>query len=236
LGVVLQQQIKLTKSTRWIKEQPMAIKKILSESRSIKEKKRSTRDSSLLHLLFIRDAIGMFPRPKKNRGKSASKGAVESKKSTQARLALIKNQNIEQDESAKVMDLLVERLEAYDALLEKIDNIAHNALTIIDGTQVGGRKPRLEVKTMVLKSAIDHHTKCGKYPSAAKLCEIVRRDLFKNSPKKFIEIVAKKMDAKEVERHSVNPTWDYWKHIDGVVSEKTVSTILLELRTASTSI
>ena len=79
----------------------------------------------------------------------------------QCRLALIKNQNIEQDESAKVMDLLVERLEAYDALLEKIDNIAHNALTIIDGTQVGGRKPRLEVKTMVLKSAIDHHTKCG---------------------------------------------------------------------------
>ena len=214
----------------------MTIKKNLSESISIKEKKRSTRDSSLLHLLFIRDAIGMFPRPKKNRGKSASKGAVESKKSTQARLAMIKNQNIEQDESAKVMDLLVERLEAYDALLEKIDNIAHNALTIIDGTQVGGRKPRLEVKTMVLKSAIDHHTKCGKYPSAVKLCEIVRRDLFKNSPKKFIDIVAKKMDAKEVERHSVNPTWDYWKHIDGVVSEKTVSTILLELRTASTSI
>jgi hypothetical protein len=214
----------------------MAIKKNLSESISIKEKKRSTRDSSLLHLLFIRDAIGNFPRLKKNRSRSASKGAVKSKKSTQAGLALISNQNIGQDESAKMMDWLVERLEAYDALLEIIDNIAHNALTIIDGTQAGGRKPRLDVKTMVLKSAIDHHTKYDKYPSAAKLCRIVRRDLFKNSPQKFIDIVAKKMDAKEVERHSVNPTWDYWKHIDGVVSEKTVSTILLELRTASTSI
>ncbi len=214
----------------------MAIKKNLSESISIKEKKRSTRDSSLLHLLFIRDAIGKFPRLKKNRSMPASKVTVNSKKSRQAGLALISNQNIGQDESTKMMDWLVERLEAYDALLETIDNIAHNALTIIDGTHAGGRKPRLEVKTMVLKSAIDHHTEFGKYPSAAKLCGIVRRDFFKNSPQKFIDIVAKKMDKKEVARHSVNPTWDYWKHTAGVVSEKTVSTILLELRTASTSI
>ena len=214
----------------------MAIKKNLSESISIKEKKRSTRDSSLLHLLFIRDAIGKFPRLKKNRSRSASKGAVKSKKSTQAGLALINNQNIEQEELAKMMDWLVERLESYDALLEKIDNIAHNALTIIDGTQAGGRKPRLEVKTMVLKSAIEHHTKYGKYPSAAKLCEIVRRDFFKNSPQKFIDIVTKKMNEKEVAIHRVNPTWGYWKSVRGLVSEKTISTILFELRTASASI
>lgn len=214
----------------------MAIKKNLSESTLIREKKRSTRDSSLIHFLFIRDAIGMFPRLKKNRSKSAIKGPVKSKKSTQAGLALRNNKNIEQDESEEMMDWLVERLEAYDALVEKIDYIAHHALTIVDGTQVGGRKPSLEVKTMAVKLATDHHTEWGKYPPAAKLCEIVRRDFFKNSPQKFINLVAKKMKKEEVATHRVNPTWDYWKYIDGVVSEKTISNILFELRNASTSI
>jgi hypothetical protein len=210
----------------------MAIKKNMSESTPARLKKLSTRDSSLIYLLFIRDAIGMFPRFKKNRSKSASNGAVKTKKSTRAGLTLI---NIEQDESAKIMDWLVERLEAYDALLGKIDNIAHKALTIVDGTQVGGRKPSLEVKKMAVKSAIDHHKKSGNYPSAAKLCEIVRRDFFKNSPQKFIDLVAKKMKKEELATHRVNPTWDYWKRIDGVVSEKTISNILFELRNASTS-
>lgn len=210
----------------------MAIKKNMSESTPARLKKLSTRDSSLIYLLFIRDAIGMFPRFKKNRRKSASNGAVKTKKSTRAGLTLI---NIEQDESAKIMDWLVKRLEAYDALLGKIDNIAHKALTIVDGTQVGGRKPSLEVKKMAVKSAIDHHKKSGNYPSAAKLCEIVRRDFFKNSPQKFIDLVAKKMKKEELATHRVNPTWDYWKRIDGVVSEKTISNILFELRNASTS-
>lgn len=214
----------------------MAIKKNLSESISRKEKKRSTRDTSLLHLLFIRDAIGMFPRLKKNRNNSPGKKAVKSKKSTQLGLALRNNQNIEQDESEEMMDWLVERLEAYDALVEKIDYIAHHALTIVDGTQVGGRKPSLEVKTMAVKLATEHHTETGKYPPAAKLCETVRRDFFKKSPQKFIDIVGKKMNAKEVVIHRVNPTWDYWKRVRGLVSEKTISTILFELRTASTSI
>lgn len=214
----------------------MAIKKNMSESTPARVKKLNTRDSSLLYLLFIRDAIGMFPRFKKNRSKSANNEAVKTKKSTRAGLTLINNKNIEQDESAKMIDWLVERLEAYDALLGKIDNIANKALTIVDGTQVGGRKPSLEVKKMAVKSAIDHHKKTGNYPSAAKLCVIVRRDFFKNSPQKFIDLVAKKMNEKELAIHSVNPTWDYWKHIDGVVSEKTISTILFELRNGSTSI
>lgn len=214
----------------------MAIKKNLSKSTPIREKKRSTRDSSPLHFLFIRDAIGMFPKLKKNRSNLAINVPVKSKKSTQARLALIKNQNIEQDESAKMVDWLVERLEAYDALLEKIDYIAHHALTIVDGTQVGGRKPGLEIKTMAVKSAIEHHTKWGKYPSAAKLCAKVRQDFFKNFPQKFIALVEKKLDVKEVAIHRVDPTWAYWKSDDGVVSEKTISNILFELRTKSPTV
>jgi hypothetical protein len=214
----------------------MAIKKNLNESTSIRVKKRSTRDSSLLHLMFIRDAIGMFPRLKKNRGKSASKGSVKSPKSKHTKFESENTPNIEQLDASQMIDKLFEKLEAYDALVEKIDYLAHSALTIVDGKKVGGRKPSLEVKKMAVKSAIDHHTKLGQYPSASKLWAIVRRDFFKNSPQKFIGLVAKKMDAKEVAIHSVNPSWDYWKHIDGVVSEKTISNILFELRTTSTSI
>jgi hypothetical protein len=208
----------------------MAIKKNLIESASAIMKKRNSRDSSLLHFMFIRDAIGMFPRFKNSLAKSANKEVNKSKKSTRKGRALINNQNIEHDESEEMIDWLVERLDAYDALLEKIDYIAHHALTIVDRTQIGGRKPSLEVKKIVVQTAIDHHTKWGKYPSAAKLCEMVRRDLFKNSPQKFIDIVAKKMDLKEVALHRVNPSWNYWKHIGGVVSEKTISNILFELR------
>jgi hypothetical protein len=214
----------------------MAIKKNLNKSKLIRVKKRSTRDSSLLHLMFIRDAIGMFPRLKKNRGKSATKSSVKSPKSKHAKFKLENAPNIEQLDASQMIDKLFERLEAYDALLEKIDHLAHSALTIVDGTQVGGRKPSLEVKTMVMKSAIDHHKITGNYPSAAKLCEIVRRDFFKSSPQKFIDLVAKKMKKEEVATHRVNPTWDYWKRIDGVVSKKTISNILFELRNASTSI
>jgi hypothetical protein len=214
----------------------MAIKKKLSESTPARVKKLSTRDSSLLYLLFIRDAIGMFPRLKKNRSNSASRKAVKSKKLTQVGLALRNNQKFGQDESEEMMDWLVERLEAYDALVEKIDYIAHHALTIVDGTQVGGRKPSLEVKIMAVKLATEYHTETGKYPPAAKLCEIVRRYFFKNSPQKYIDLVAKKMNVTEVAIHRVNPTWAYWKSVRGLVSEKTISTILFELRTASTSI
>jgi len=168
---------------------------------------------------------------------SVSKGTVNSKKSTQAGLALISNQNIGQNESAKMMDWLVERLEAYDALVEKIDYIAHHALTIVDGTQVGGRKPSLEVKTVAVKLATEHYRKTGKYPPAVELCELVRRDFFKNSPQKYIDLVEKKIiDKNEVAIHRVDPTWAYWKRVRGLVSEKTISTILFELRTASTSI
>lgn len=208
----------------------MVIKKNLIESTSIRVTKRNTRDSSLLHFMFIRDAIGMFQRFKKNPNKFANKGNVKSAKSKEAGLAFKNNQNIKQSEESKMIDTLFERLEAYEVLVEKIDYIAHHALTIVDGTQVGGRKPSFEVRKMAEKSAIEHFMKLGKYPSAAKLCEIVRRDFFKNSPQKFIQIVAKKLDKKEVEIHSIDPTWSYWKHIDGVVSQKTISNILNELR------
>jgi hypothetical protein len=214
----------------------MVIEKNLIKLTSAKVKKRNSRDSSLLHFMFIRDAIGMFPRLQKSPSKSVSKGAVKGTKPKHARYALENILNIEQFNASQMVYKLAERLEAYDALLEKIDYIAHHALTIVDGTQVGGRKPSLEVKKMVIKSAIDYHTIKGRYPSAATLCEIIRRDLFKNSPQKFIDIVAKKLDVKEVEIHRVNPTWNYWKHIDGVVSEKTISNILFELRVASPTI
>jgi len=236
LGIVLQQQNKLALLTLWIEEQPMVIKKNLIKSTTTRVIKRNTRDSSLIHFLFIRDAIGMFPRLKKNPNKSVIKKNVKSPRSKETGLAIKNNQDTKQFESLKMIESLVERLEAYDALVEKIDYIAHHALTIVDGTQVGGRKPSLEVKKMAEKSAIDHYIKCGKYPSAAKLCEIVRRDFFKNSPQRFIEIVKKNLDKKELEIHRINPTWSYWKHINGVVSEKTISNILYELRTTKPNI
>jgi hypothetical protein len=214
----------------------MVIEKKKVKSTSKRIPKRSTRDASQLHFMFIRDAIVAFPWVKKNICKSGSKGAVKSPNSTQAEIALKNYQNTEQLEASRMVDSLVEKLEAYQALVEKIDFIAQHALTIFDRTQVGGRKPSLEVKTMAVKSATEYHMKLGKYPSAAKLCEIVRQDFFKKSPQRFIKIVGKKIDEKEVVLNSIDPKWAYWKHIDGVVSERTISNILYELRTQTSNI
>jgi hypothetical protein len=206
----------------------------LIEARAAKKviKTRNNRDSALLHFMFIRDEIAPLPRP---RQVNFSKKLGEDKPdlpADQVKPASAKRCQQKLAEEKKLNDRLIERLEAYELAISKIDQISLHALNTIYDVQVGGRKPKQKIKEMANAIAKSYLQKYKKLPTGGKLLYEVRKDFFKNDPQEFIRMVCQEneMDQNEVLQNSRAPSWDYWKHVDGLTSERTMSAVLTQLR------
>jgi hypothetical protein len=101
-------------------------------------------------------------------------------------------------------------------------------LSTIYDVQVGGRKPKQEINETARDIAKIILQKNKKLPTAKELYYEVRKDFFKKNPQEFIRIVSKKyhMDPSAVLQNSRDPSWDYWKQVLGVTSERRVSEFL----------
>ena len=193
---------------------------------------RNNRDSALLYLMLIRDEIVQLPRPQRPQNLLNKKLvnapptlALEQQKSTSTRpceelLA----------EEGDLNDRLIDLLEAYKQAIQKIDRIALHALRKFNDVQVGGRRPKLDIKGIAEEIAVYHFEKYKKLPTAENLLQQVRHSFFKKDPQQFIDRVKIGIDPKTVALYSVDPTWSYWKTVDGLTSERAMSTILTQLR------
>jgi hypothetical protein len=203
-----------------------------SEKKSAKKTSnvRNNRDSVLLHFMFIRDEITSLPRSSKsNHNKKldddrttpqVGKAKTTSSKTCRQKLA----------EEKELNDRLLSSMEAYEHAIQRIDLIALHAMSTLGDVQVGGRKPKLEIKEMAIAIAKKHLQEKKKLPTWKELYYKVRHELFKKNPQRFIEMVKKGMDDREVLSNSIDPSWSYWSNVDGLVSERTLSTILTSLR------
>jgi hypothetical protein len=194
------------------------------------KKTRTNKDSALLHFMFIRDEITSLPRPRQgNRNKkldddqvapNVGKAKPTSPKTCHQELAEEREQN----------DRLLDRLDEYERAIQKIDWITLHALRTLGNVQVGGRKPNLEIKELARAIAKQYLQEGKKLPTWKELDYKVRHALFKKDPQGFIERVKNGLDLREVLRNSIDPNWSYWRNVEGLVSERTWSAILTEIR------
>ena len=203
-----------------------------SEAKSAKKIRRirNNRDSTLLHFMFIRDEITALPRPRRgNRNKKLDQAQLLP---TDAKAGPTSSKKLQQElaEETALNDRLLGRLDAYDHAIQNIDRIALHALQTMEDVQVGGRKPNIEVKEMARVVAKKHLQERKKLPTSKELDDKVRHELFKENQKLYIEKVKKGLDQREVLRNSIEPTWSYWRNVGSLVSERTWSAILTEIR------
>jgi hypothetical protein len=214
----------------------MQQKNDLTEAKAAEKvrKTRNNRDSALLHFMFIRDEIAPLPRPRqdhlsKKLGDDQTDPPLEQVKRTSA-----KRCQEELAEERKLNDRLIERLEAYELAIQKIDLISLDALSTIYDVQVGGRKPKQEINETANALAKIHLQKNKKLPTSKELHYAVSKDAFKKDPQEFIRIVSQvnDMDRSVVLQNSRDPSWDYWKHVPGLTSDRAMSAVLTKLRNA----
>jgi hypothetical protein len=193
-------------------------------------KTRNNRDYALLHFMFIRDEIAPLQRPRLGHlNKKLNDDQIDAPLE-QVRPASAKGCREQLAEERTLNDRLIERLSAYELAIQRIDRIALHALSKFDDVQVGGRKPKLEVKEMAKEIATRHLQDKKKLPTWRELDYAVRHYFFKNDPQIFIEKVKKGMDSVEVARYRIDPNWSFWRTVDGLISERTLSSILTQLR------
>jgi len=210
----------------------MEQKSELSKKKPVKKpsKVRNNRDSVLLHFMFIRDEIMSLPRPGKGNRNNKLDDDKVAPNVVKAKSTTSKSFNNELAKERELNDRLLDKLDAYEHAIQKIDWIALHALKTLDDVQVGGRKPKLEITEMAIAVAKRHIEHKKKLPTWKELHNEVRHDFFKNDPQLFIKKVKKSMDPEEVARNSKDPKWSYWRHVAGLISERTASSILTQLR------
>jgi hypothetical protein len=192
----------------------------------------STNAKTMLHFMLIRDEIGMLPRPQLVSLESGSVDMRSTKKSKQKKRRpasmKVSQQDLEHVQAA--VDLLISRLEAYEAVIEKVDRIAHHGLTIFDNVNVGGRRPDVVTAKMAQEIAIDYRRQKGKFPSARALHDLVCERLFKADPQGYIDSIKHRMKPEEVAQNRSDPAWWYWKKCPRPYSERLMHNILVDLR------
>jgi hypothetical protein len=210
----------------------MEQKRELSKKKPVKKpsKVRNNRDSVSLYFMFIRDEITSLPRPRQdNRNKKLDDGQV-APNVAQAKPTSSKTRHQELADERELNDRLLDRLDSYEHTIQKIDRIALHALNTLSDVQVGGRKPNLEIKEITRAIAKKYLQEGKKLPTWKELDYKTRHELFKKNPQHFIEKVKKGLDPREVLRNSIDPNWSYWRTVGGLVSERTWSAILTEIR------
>ncbi len=195
-------------------------------------KTRNNRDSALLHFMFIRDEIARLPRPCQGHLRKKIEDNQPALPVEQVKRASAKRCQEELAKEKNLNDRLIERLEAYEHAIQKIDEISLHALSVIYDVQVGGRKPKHQINEMANAIAKSYLQKNKKLPTGKELLYEVRKDFFKNDPQEFIRIVSQEneMDQSVALQNSRDPSWDYWKHVPGLTSERAMSAGLTRLR------
>ncbi len=212
----------------------MQTEKNSTKSKAKKAKKtQNNKDSALFYFMFIRDEITSLPRPRQgNRNKKLDDGQVAANVA-KAKPTSSKTRHQELAEERELNDRLLDRLDSYEHAIQKIDRIALHALKTLGDVQVGGRKPNLEILEIkeIAKAIAKKYLQEGKkLPTWKELDYKTRHELFKKNPQRFIEKVKKGLDSREVLRNSIDPNWSYWRTVGGLVSARTWSAILTEIR------
>jgi hypothetical protein len=171
----------------------------------------TTIKKTLRYFLLIRDEISMLPRPNNH----ANKKITKSKE-------ILGPKQIEK--------ILISKLEFYEEVVAKIDGWSHKALLLLDQVDDGGRKKDNKHREMVKEFAIKYFKEKGKLPSASYVHKNLSQQIFKKNPMEYIQKYKGGMKSEEVELNSKHPTWTFWKHVRGPISERTISDILHELK------
>ncbi len=199
-------------------------------------KTHNNRDSALLYFMFIRDEITLLPRPQQAQKNKKLDGDQTGRLLKQLNPASSPRGHEDLAKEKGLNDLLLKKLDAYEIAIQRIDRIALHALRSFTAVQVGGRKPKLEIKEVAIAIAKRRLEHKKKLPTWKELHYEVRHYFFKNDPHFFIKKVSKDMDPVEVKRNSIDPNWSYWRSVDGLISERTASSILTQLRNENNKI
>jgi len=202
-------------------------------------RKTTVNDKTIILFDLIRHELLTLPRPTFNQ-QAKEKYSASKQTYSAVKTSLNRTQGIDQTDASPcdICDLLITRLDAYENAIVKIEQLIHVALTQFSEVNVGGRKPNEMVKKIGTKIASEFLQNNGNLPTATHLLEEVRKHFFQENPHWFIKIVSdhSKIGPEIARQNSFDPNWNYWKHVEGLTSERAMSDLLRNIRITNENI
>ncbi len=200
----------------------MNTKPIASKNKQARKRIYTNKDLTLLHFMFINDAIMDLRQPP-----LISRGKVLGVDDNKIK-AVVKRDSSASGQREEI-EVLRKQVNEYVRTIDRIHKIANYAIDRFDSVDVGGRKP-LVLNGLAKEVANEYFTLNSKFPTAKKLLDLVCERSFKQDPQTYIDHVSKRMKQEEVATNRVDPAWWYWKKAPRPCSESTMRNILKELR------
>lgn len=193
------------------------------KQRGIQRHRPTINDRTVMFFELIRSEIFALPRPSN----------TDTNKDTNQNLAQSSAVNIATANdhlSSKNADLsdcntceiLLDKLDAYENAINKIDNMSRAALSRFNRVNVGGRKSNNDIEILVGLIASKFYERKGIFPKPVEAFELVCENLFNRDPRAYAESIRGKTKKDTwVGRHTYMEWWN-WKTLPRPVSYNTV--------------
>jgi len=191
--------------------------------RGIQRHRPTINDRTVMFFELIRSEIFTLPRP----------GNTYTNKNTNQNLAQSSAVNIAtandhlssknaDPSDCNTCEILLDKLDAYENAINKIDNMSRAALYRFNRVNVGGRKPNYDIEILVGRIASKFYERKGIFAKPVEVFELVCEDLFNRDPRAYAESIRGKTKIDTwVGRHMYMEWWN-WKTLPRPVSYNTV--------------
>lgn len=204
----------------------------IKKTRSKKRPKLTTNDRATFIFELIRSDIFSLPRPIYERSKEKAKKKEVTHSAVVKKDACKHTQEESQSDqiACKTCDILIEKLEAYEKVIEKIDQMSKAGLMYFSQVNVGG-KPREDwLRPQALRLAKEQYDDQGRFESAKNFHYELCRRLFEKNPGLYVEKAGQNILDSVYRDNSFNPQWSFWKNQPKPISNRWVSLFLTRCR------
>ncbi len=199
--------------------------------RNKKRLKLTTNDKTILFFELIRSEIFSLPRPIYKRDKVTTMKEVNQSGVVKEYACKHTQKDSQSDQiDCKTCDILIEKLEAYESVVEKIDQMSKAGLVYFGQVDVGG-KPREDwVRVEAIEMAQEQYQSQQRLKSAKNFHNELCYRLFEKNPGLYVEKASQNILDSVYRDNSFNPQWSFWKNQPKPISNRWVSQFLTECR------
>ena len=201
------------------------------KKRNQKRPKLNANDKTIMFFELIRSEIFSLPRPIYKRSKVEAFGEDNRSNIVNKNACKHTQEESQLDSIAcKTCDILIDKLDAYESVIEKIDQMSKAGLMYFSQVNVGG-KPREDwIRPQALKLAQEQYHSQGNFESAKIFHDELCYRLFQENRELYVQKVGQDILVSVFKENSFNPQWSFWKTQPKPISIRWVSLFLARCR------
>lgn len=193
------------------------------KQRNIQRHRLTVNDRTVMFFELIRSEIFILPRPGNTVANKDSNHNLTQSSAVNGATANVHLSSRNSDLAhCNRCEILLDKLDAYENAINKIDNMSRAALSRFNRVNVGGRKSNHDIEILVELIASKFHERKGIFPKPIEAFELVCENLFSRDPWAYAESIrGKTKNDTWVGRHTYMEWWN-WKTLPRPVSYNTV--------------